>query len=93
MWFLPRKGLEVLSDEEVIVSASHDAVSVSYKVMDTRGSAMPKYDIPLDDIYCPVLFEASMTPDRIGVLGHEPWRKVVKSTAETAVRPRLTSVS
>lgn len=75
----------VTSGEEVVVTASHDAVSVSYNVVDSLGSGMPKYDIPEDNIYCPVLFEASMTPDRIGVLGHEPWRKVVKLAAETAV--------
>lgn len=87
VWFLPRKGLPVSSGEEVVVTATHDAVSVSYSVVDSLGSGMPKYEVPEeDDIYRPVLFEASMTPDRIGVLGHAPWRKVVKSAAETAVR-------
>jgi len=76
----------VSSGEEVVVTAIHDAVSVSYTVEDSLGSGMPKYETPQDDIYCPVLFEASMTPDRIGILGHEPWRKVVKSAAEIAVR-------
>lgn len=85
MWFLPRKGLLVSSGEAVTVTASHDVVSVSYNVMNSQESCMPKDGIPEHNIYHPGLFEASMTPDRIGVLGHEPWREAVRLAAETAV--------
>jgi protein arginine N-methyltransferase 7 len=86
VWFLPRKGLLVSSGEEVVVSASHDAISVSYNVMNSEGSGMLKDETPKHIIDCPVLFEASMTPDRIGILGHEPWREGVRIASETAVR-------
>ena len=86
VWFLPGKGLLVSSGDEVLVTASHDAVSVSYNVMSSQGSGMPQEEIAKHNIDCPVLFEASMTPDRIGVLGHEPWREGVRLAAETAVR-------
>lgn len=92
VWFLPRKGLLVSSGEEVVVSASHDAVSVSYSVMNSEGSGMLKDETPKHVSDCPVLFEASMTPDRIGVLGHEPWREGVRTAAETALRCQKSSL-
>ncbi|KAG0578071.1 hypothetical protein M758_5G196600 [Ceratodon purpureus] len=92
VWFLPGKGLLVSSGDEVLVTASHDAVSVSYNVMSSQGSGMPQEEIAKHNIDCPVLFEASMTPDRIGVLGHEPWREGVRLAAETALRCQKSSV-
>ena len=86
VWFLPGKGLSVSSGEEVVVTFSHNTVSISYNVMNSHGSSMPKGETPEHNIDYPVLFEASMTPDRIGVLGHGPWREGVRLAVETAVR-------
>jgi protein arginine N-methyltransferase 7 len=37
VWFLPRKvSMLVSSGEEVVVSASHDAISISYNVMNSE---------------------------------------------------------
>lgn len=91
VWILPGKGLMLYSGNEVVVTASHDAVSVSYNVTDPVGSYMHKDVVPKDNVDCPVLFGASMSPDRIGILGHEPWRRSVKSAVEIAVRFFLSS--
>ncbi|XP_024378297.1 protein arginine N-methyltransferase 7 [Physcomitrium patens] len=92
VWILPGKGLMLYSGNEVVVTASHDAVSVSYNVTDPVGSYMHKDVVPKDNVDCPVLFEASMSPDRIGILGHEPWRRSVKSAVEIALRCLKTSL-
>lgn len=75
--------------EAVLVTASHDSVSVSYSVFGSPMSQViqNKKDRRIQNDY----ITAAATPglmklERIGVLGDKSWRSVVKAAADTVVR-------
>eukprot|EP01018_Ginkgo_biloba_P030040 Gb_09787 [translate_table: standard] len=73
VWFIPSGGLSVIVDDEIILQAVHDAISIQYDVRKKTTFASQEFRKSI----CHGNFHLFVKQERIGVLGAKEWRATI----------------
>ncbi|KAK9143042.1 hypothetical protein Syun_012442 [Stephania yunnanensis] len=85
VWFATGQGISVARDEQVLLRAVHDEMSISYRLTDKSLLSKPKYHN-----FCGS--QLLLSPERIAVYGDTNWRLSFSTALQNALQGKTCSL-